>query len=251
MLFFILSKSLDIVIAPYTWAMLLLLWALFQFRKKRYKQGQRAILYAFTVIFASSTGCTASLLTHNLESQAKYTVKENVTYDAVILLGGLMEARSNPPSYNDAVERLLVTYDVLRTNQAKFAIISSGIDGRGEPEASLLARQLRSWGIDESRLIVEDKSVNTHKNALYSKRIIEERKFQHVMLITSAMHMKRAEGCFRAVGLEPALLPVDFRTAGRFYQAGLFPRARPLSDTTDAIREMVGWYAYRAVGWAK
>ncbi len=251
MLFFVLSKSLDVMIAPYTWVMLLLLWALLQFRKRKRKRGQRAILYAFTVIYACSTGCTASLLTHSLEAQAKFTVRENVTYDAVILLGGLMEARSNPPSYNDAVERLLVTYDVLRTNQAKFAIISSGIDGRGESESALLARQLRSWGIDESRLILEDQSVNTHKNALYSKGIVRARNFQNVILITSAMHMKRAAGCFRAVGMEPALLPVDYRTAGRFYQAGLFPRARALSDTTDAIRETVGWYAYRAVGWAK
>lgn len=254
MLFFFLSKTLDVLVAPYTWVMLLLLWALAQLRRRprtpmRIRRARRAILYAFAVIYVSSTGCTASLLTGSLEGQAHRTVRENVTYDAVVLLGGLMEGRSNPPSYNDAVERLLVTYDVLRMNRAKFAIISSGIDGRGESEAALLARQLRAWGIDGSRLLLEEEAINTHKNALYSKRIIDQRKFQTVLLVTSAMHMQRAAGSFRAVGLNPDLLPVDFRAAGRFYNAGPLPRARSLSDTTDAIREAFGWLVYWAVGW--
>lgn len=255
MLFYVLSKSLDVLVAPYAWAIMLLVWALFQFRQRQRKRARRAVVYALVLIGVSSAGCTASLLTGNLEAQAfcsvNGSVNESVTYDAVILLGGLMDARSNPPSYNDAVERLLVTYDVLRANRAKFAILSSGSDCRGESEAALLGRQLRAWGIDGSRLILEEKSVNTRKNALYSKSIIDAHKFQNVMLITSAMHMKRAAGCFRAVGLTPALLPVDYRAARRFYEAGLFPRARALSDTTDAIRETAGWYVYRGLGWAQ
>jgi uncharacterized SAM-binding protein YcdF (DUF218 family) len=249
MLFFFLSKTLDVLVAPYTWVILLLVWAVVQLRRRRRKQGQRAILCALVVIYASSTGCTASLLTGSLEAQAHRTAREGVTYDAVVLLGGLMEGRSSPPSYNDAVERLLVTYDVLRTNRARFAIISSGIDGRGESEAALLARQLRAWGIDGSRLLLEEEAVNTHKNALYSKRIIDQRGFQSLLLVTSAMHMKRAAGSFRAVGLHPDLLPVDFRAARRFYGSGPLPRARSLSDTTDAIREACGWLVYWAAGW--
>jgi uncharacterized SAM-binding protein YcdF (DUF218 family) len=229
--------------------MLLLVWALFQLRRRRNKRVRRAILCALTVIYASSTGCTASLLTGSLEAQAQRTVREDVTYDAVVLLGGLMDGRSSPPSYNDAVERLLTTYDLLRTNRARFAIISSGIDGRGESEAAVLGRQLRAWGIDGSRLLLEEEAVNTRKNALYSKRIIEERGFKTVLLVTSAMHMRRAAGSFRAVQVHPDLLPVDFRASARFYNAGPLPRARALSDTTDALREGFGWLVYRAVGW--
>ena len=70
--------------------------------------------------------------------------------------------------------------------------------------------------------------------------------------MTSAFHMDRAAGCFRAEGMTFDTLPVDYRTydPARFSGSWL-PRADRLADSTAALREYVGRIVYRAEGYAK
>src|SRR5689334_24745199 len=109
---------------------------------------------------------------------AQRTDSPRMTYDVVILLGGMVEEApmqlSGMPSYNEHSERLLTTFDVLRSGHAKQAIISGGPwnSSTSVVEARVLAAQLKNWGVEPDRLLVEDKSRNTRENALFSKQII-------------------------------------------------------------------------------
>jgi uncharacterized SAM-binding protein YcdF (DUF218 family) len=108
--------------------------------------------------------------------------------------------------------------------------------------------QLVSWGIDESRLVVEPKAMNTRQNALFTREIVEQRGYRSLLLITSAFHMLRARECFHAVGLEVDTLPTDFRSRPKL---ALMPRATHLGNSELAIREMLGRVVYRTVGYAE
>ena len=132
-------------------------------------------------------------------------------------------------------------------------LLSGGYDAPrpGEsPEADLLAAKLVRWGIPASQVVVEAASRNTRENAIESSRIAAARGWRTVLLVTSAAHMPRAMGCFRAVGLEPDALPVD-RVAGDGRGEEWLPRATALSMSTDALRELAGRAVYRAVGYAR
>jgi uncharacterized SAM-binding protein YcdF (DUF218 family) len=245
------SKLLDVLVEPLAWA--LLLGAAAVLGRRRWPG-----VAALALLWAFSTEALSEAVARYADGGARDTSRAGVTYDAVVLLGGIgdVEVVGGAPrlELNQAADRVLGAFEVLRAGRARHAILTAGeLRGGGGPtEAELTARLLASWGIDPARLIVERKARNTRENALESARIVRERGFTTLLLVTSAAHMPRALGCFRAVGLEPDALPVDRRAgAGALRPSRLLPRAGALDRSADALRELAGRVVYRAVGYAR
>ncbi len=256
-MFFVLSKLLDVLLSPLAWALALCLWAI---PRKTPRRGQRwAAPAAALVLYVFSIEPTANALSRALETEVTSSAKADVTYDAVVLLGGLVDDRATatfgPPQYNEDVERMLVTFDLLRGGRARTAIVSSGAydASRAEVvEARVIAKQLEDWGVAHDRVIVEDQAKNTRENAVFVAKLARERGMGRLLVVTSAMHMPRALDCFRAVGLEVDALPVDFRSfdSGRFSTSWL-PRAGFLAQSSAVLRERFGRWIYRLRGYGK
>jgi uncharacterized SAM-binding protein YcdF (DUF218 family) len=114
-------------------------------------------------------------------------------------------------------------------------------DGDG---ALLLARH----GL-EGRVLLEDKARTTRENALYARDLADPKPGARWLLVTSAGHMPRSVGVFRAVGWEVTPWPVDYRTRGGS-ELGLKLRvADRLYELDEAAYEWLGLAYYRAVGW--
>lgn len=256
-MFVFLSKVLDLLLAPLTWALLLGLggWVL---RRGRARLAAWMRGLGLLVLYAFSTEPMANLLQRQVEAGAVSTYRPDVTYDAVIVLGGAVDAdateRSGLPEYNPAAERILRGFELLRDGHARQVLLSAGtLDTRPGAlvEADVLARQLRLWGIAPERIVLEGRSRNTRENAVESERIIREKGWKRLVLITSAAHMPRALGTFEAVGLKPDTLVVDVRAHDWHVRAAWWqPRASNLSAGTDALRELFGRLVYRLRGWA-
>ncbi|MFL5354569.1 YdcF family protein [Archangium sp.] len=256
-MFVFLSKLLDLLLAPLSWALLLGLGGLL-LRRGRARLAAWMQVLGLLVLYAFSTEPMANLLQRQVERGAVSTYRPDVTYDAVIVLGGAVDAdateRSGLPEYNPAVERILRGFELLRDGHARQALLSAGtLDTRPGAlvEADVLARQLRLWGIPPERIVLEGQSRNTRENAVESERIIREKGWKRLVLITSAAHMPRALGTFEAVGLKPDTLVVDVRAHDWHVRAAWWqPRASNLSAGTDALRELFGRFVYRMRGWA-
>jgi uncharacterized SAM-binding protein YcdF (DUF218 family) len=253
--FFFLSKTLDALLSPLTWAALLV--AVGISRGSLARRDRWLIASGLGVLVLFSFEPFENALLDALERSAPNTYRADVTYDAVILLGGAVERSSRPgrPSYNDSVERLLATYDLLRSDRARLAIVSGGAvdSATHDPvEAVVLGGQLVDWGVAPERVIIEPRARNTHENAVESQRIARERGFSRLLVVTSAFHMPRALACFRAVGLPVDALPVDYRAydAKRFSGSWL-PRANYLERSTMVLREWFGRGIYRLRGYAR
>jgi uncharacterized SAM-binding protein YcdF (DUF218 family) len=213
---------------------------------------------AILVLAVFSSPPIANRLARAMELPAEESYRPDTTYDVVVLLGGTIEANMTghedprvTRSYNGNVERLLATYDLLRRGQAKNAILSGGITESGAIEGQVLADQLADWGIDRGRLLVEGESLNTRDNATGSAAILHAHGFHTVLVVTSAMHVPRAHGCFRAVGIDVDMLPVDYRSYDPAVgKRGALPRAFALEESTAMIREAVGRVVYRLRGYS-
>lgn len=253
-MFFVLSKTLDLLLDPLTWVLLCLGLTLGAFWRGWRRVMAGALSAATLVLVTFSLPAVGNRLWHGLEADALDTSRPGVTYDAVVLLGGAVTAAgatADQVAWGDNVDRLTVTYELLRTGRARFAIVSGGHFSDALPtEAEYLSRQLLAWGIEPERVIVEPTALNTRENASASKAIIDARGFRQVLVVTSAFHMTRALACFRAVGLEPDALPVDYRMRDPATSAWL-PRTRFLHESTEALREYSGRFVYRLTGRAK
>ena len=256
-MFFFLSKTLDLFLAPLTWALLLALAGLVALWRKRPRLGAALVGAGVLCLYAFSIEPVSNAIERAVESSAVKTVREGVTYDAAILLGGMVDvdasASSTARCYDDNVERLLAVFDLLRSGRARSAVISGGThEPAGVPvvEATLLARQLEDWGISPARIVVDDRAINTRENALNVADIARVRGWKELVMVTSAYHVRRALGCFAAVGLAVDVLPVDFRAYDPALRSGSWlPRAATLFETTSALREWFGRGVYAAKGW--
>lgn len=76
-------------------------------------------------------------------------------------------------------------------------VIVSGGQGPGEdiPEAEAMSRYLVNQGIDQTRIIQENRSTSTFENLTFSKDILQSKGVNHasIIIVTSNYHLYRAE----------------------------------------------------------
>lgn len=253
--FVTLSKILDWFLAPLSWALLLLLVAALVRARPRLRAALAALAVAVLVVFSSEK--VANRLIRLVEAGAPATYRADVVYDAVVVLGGMVDpdasAASGEIEVDDHVDRLLRAWELLRAGRAHAVLLSGGLleplPG-GVPEADQLAALLSRWGVPAAQIVAESASRNTRENAIESARVAAGRGWKRLLLVTSAAHMPRALGCFRAVGLEPDTLPVDHHAKAPGRGAWL-PRAPALDGSTWALRELAGRLVYRLAGYTR
>lgn len=256
-MFFLLSKTLDLALDPLWWVLATLVPGLVLLAR-----GTRRTLalglcgVAIAVLTIGATPALVDRLWHGLEDDAVPSVRPDVTYDAVVLLGGMVNplgSTKDDPAWNDNIERLITTWRLLSTNRARSVIVTGGSLGNAAlgSEAELLAAQLEAWGIAHDRIVVESKALNTRENASFTRELAATHGFKTLLLVTSAYHVPRAVGCFRAAGLEVDVLPVDYRVRDPARDAHVVPRIGYLGDLGQYVRERVGTLVYRVMGYVK
>ncbi|MBR1739936.1 MAG: YdcF family protein [Ruminococcus sp.] len=132
--------------------------------------------------------------------------------------------------------RLDTAYKVLCDHPETVCIVSGG-KGSGESisEAEAMKRYLVDKGIDESRIIMEDRSVSTYENLKFSLKIMEERGLgKDLTIVTDGFHQYRAHMIAKELG------------AGEVtsYSAYTLPRFLP----TYWVREWIGITHYFLLG---
>src|SRR5206468_7108626 len=105
-------------------------------------------------------------------------------------------------------------------------------------EADYAASVFESLGIAQRRLTMERRSRNTMENAEFSKALAAPKPGERWLLVTSAYHMPRAIGVFRAAGFEVEACPADWRTgSGLTLVAPSIFASEGLGNADVAVRE--------------
>jgi uncharacterized SAM-binding protein YcdF (DUF218 family) len=120
--------------------------------------------------------------------------------------------------------------------------------GRGTASKNLIER-LTDFGVDPSRIRIESRSRTTFEDALYVAALLKPKPSERWLLVTAAMHMPRAVGCFRAARFQVEAYPVEFTTRGRSSPFPPFATgSSALIQLDRAAKEWIGLIAYRLMG---
>lgn len=153
---------------------------------------------------------------------------------------------------NETGERLVALGDLARRYpNARLVYAGGGSEFTPDttPEATLVENTIAELGIAAGRVVYERRSLNTQQNALFAKELAAPKSGERWLLVTSAFHMPRAMGVFRAAGFDVTPYPVDYRTAGA--KSLLRPFAfvsEGLRRTDVATKEWIGLGVYYVSG---
>jgi len=152
------------------------------------------------------------------------------------------------PSYL-AASRLRYAAGLYRQSGLPILVSGGRVAGEREPEAAIMARSLQGDYVANVRW-QEGGSRTTWENARLSAAMLKPQGIDRIVLVTSAVHMRRAQGVFEHFGFTVLAAPTDFADFGRFPLAmQLVPNAQALLYSRMALHEYVGlgWYAVKAL----
>jgi uncharacterized SAM-binding protein YcdF (DUF218 family) len=91
---------------------------------------------------------------------------------------------------------------------------------------------------------IEDQSINTQENAVFSARILKQAGIKHVLLVTDAMHMRRARIAFEQAGIQVTPAPTQFFSHSELHFFAFLPSAEGMRRSQYAVYEWLGlaWY---------
>jgi uncharacterized SAM-binding protein YcdF (DUF218 family) len=171
--------------------------------------------------------------------------------DGIVVLGGGIDLRVSKrrgmATFRNTDERFISLIELARRYPEARVVFSGGhgwFRDSDFSEAKVIRGFLRNHGIDETRVVFEDRARNTYENALLAKRLAAPKPGQRWLLVTSAAHMPRAVGAFRQVGWPVLPYPVDYRTTGEFDLLLSPDAAQRWLEFDNAISGWIGLVAY-------
>ena len=118
-----------------------------------------------------------------------------------------------------------------------------------EPYAVTMKTFLLRAGVPDSLIWTEERALSTAENSLYSARILREKGIRKIVLITDALHMRRAEKCFVKQGIAVVAAPCGFRPVYSLDLNDFLPSGRAIAWNQELLHEWIGlaWYRLRGV----
>ena len=209
------------------------------------------------VLWVPSTPVVSNELRGRLEARHPPTPVEALpSAEAIVVLGGAVSAPRPPrlhPDLNDAADRVWHAARLYRAGKAPLVVASGGTQpwqNQRFREAPAMQALLKDWGVPQDSVLLESRSANTYENATRTAEILRRRQIDCVLLVTSALHMRRALATFRSAEIPAIPAPTDVQvTEHRRTVLHVLPDAGALAGSTAAIREYVGYLVYWWRGW--
>lgn len=179
--------------------------------------------------------------------------------DGIIILGGAIDSEvsvaRNTLEMNSAAERITTMLELARRFPRARIVFTGGsanLIERPVPEAPIAGELLARFGIAPERVLLESGSRTTAENATFTRDLVSPKPGERWLLVTSAFHMPRSVGVFRAAGFDVEAYPVDWRTRGWVDAATPFDALSVgLNRTDTAIHEWTGLAMYWLTGRSK
>jgi uncharacterized SAM-binding protein YcdF (DUF218 family) len=254
-MFFILSKILAFLIAPYTWLFFGLLFLV----KKLWHTPYKKIILGFTIfIYVISNSFLVDEIVRAWEYCDDDIYIKDTRYDLAIVLGGMgrIDERQAKFDFGYSGDRLFQTLDLYYKKRVSKLLITGGSGSISKPnhrEAIYVKKYLENISIPDSNIIIENNSKNTYENAIYTKHILDSMHFKgSILLVTSSFHMKRSLAVFEKAGFKNITPYVTNKITGtrKFeFDYCFIPNIDAILNLNLISHEMFGYITYKAKGY--
>jgi uncharacterized SAM-binding protein YcdF (DUF218 family) len=217
------------------------------------------IWLGFFVLWLSSTPLIGDFLFRNAEAWAERTLAiEALQADAIVVLSGGRVLAPGVAAVSEwgSADRFFGGVELFQAGKAPLLVFTGGglpWESAVKSEGELLIEYALALGVPTKSMFTTGAVVNTEAEAEAVADLLLRRSLAatgqarpHVLLVTSAFHMPRAQQLFEREGLRVTPFPVDFQVPVRTGVGVLdfVPSAVAVGHTEMAWREMYGRLYY-------
>lgn len=201
---------------------------------------------AFGLAFFLCTGVGSWLLVHPLESLEQPLTRVPDDAQAIVVLSA-GRIKHNPEYANlampdfIALERMVYAASLARNTHLPILVTGGRLSTSADDEALALGMRrvfAASFGLPVRW--VEAASRTTAENASLSAPLLQRDGVSRIVLVTDAMHMRRARRQFERAGLKVIPAPTFFNESGRLGWSDLLPTMENFRRSYYAIYEWLG-----------
>ncbi|MGE3387066.1 MAG: YdcF family protein [Bdellovibrionales bacterium] len=212
------------------------------------KLGLVGLSLSLALLLGVGQGWIPALVLSNLQSSPPLATPSWKSKNVIVLLGigtvkwpGTDVLRTHSLGFSRVFEAARLWQDCKKLKGECF-ILSTGGDPRkyGTSEAEVLKLELTQLGVSAESILVESKSNNTFQNAQFSSEIIQNEKFDQIILVTSGTHLRRGLLYFSHFGVIAVGAPSDYLSA----ISAVLPLAHNFAMLDIAIHEYIGLIRY-------
>lgn len=234
-------------------------FALLWFRRRDQRRWLLLVVVPWLLLVVVSLPIVAYVLLGTLEWD--YPPRTDWPADAraiVVLSAGSVPPDSVRPRAmltSDSLYRCMHAADVYRHYKPSGAVPVIASGGKVEAEipgpglSELMRDFLLDLGVDAKDIVIENRSRTTHENAVETARLLRERGIGEVILVTDAVHMRRAGLCFREAGIDvvPSACCHGATDLVAPYYRYVIPNVGTVIDCDRVVHEWLGvaWYRLR------
>ena len=157
--------------------------------------------------------------------ERQYSVPEAMPedIDGIIVLGGsfnsYLSEKTGRIAVNSNISRI-VDFMALSKQYPNAKKVFSGGSGNilrpNRKEADDAKDFINMMGFDGDGFIYERESKNTYENAFFSKKLLQPKKGEQWIVITSSFHMPRTMAVFKQLDWEVIPYPTGMKTTGKY-----------------------------------
>ncbi|MEL7655793.1 MAG: YdcF family protein [Bacillota bacterium] len=148
--------------------------------------------------------------------------------DAAVILGNKVELDGTPSArLQGRLERAIQLYE---KGYFDYIIVSGGLGKEGFSEAIIMKEYLLEKGIPGDNILVDEEGNDSYMTAKNTKRIMDQRGFHTVTVISQFYHISRTRLAFNKVGLDDV-----YSAHSTSYE---------VRDIYSLIREFPAYYKY-------
>ena len=241
---FVLKKALGLAFMPLTVCLLLFALGLAYTLLRRPREALAPFVIGGVLLYAISLNTVSTFLIRPLERaypaldlSSRELAGKPVKW-VVVLGSGHWTDPSLPPGARldeDALYRLAEGIRVAGRFPDAVLVLSGGKYRDTQSNAQALAAAAVDLGFDPGRIVLSDKALDTHDEAVLVKKMIGADAF---VLVTTASHMLRAVKLFEREGLAPIPAPACYRDKGE--PEYFLPFADNIKTCHLAVHEYLG-----------
>jgi uncharacterized SAM-binding protein YcdF (DUF218 family) len=253
-MFFILSKTVALLLLPSNILILCGLAGVVFLMTRWRRLGVWLVAASLVVMALVSFLPVGAFLLSTLESRFPPWQGKDAP-DGIIVLGGAIDpvassVHGSTMVTSDAGRLLAMATLARRYPQARIVYTAgdASILGGSLAEAPFVTPLLDNLGLPRERVMIEPKARNTYENAVFVKALVQPKSGERWLLVTSAYHMPRSVGSFRAAGFPVEAYPANWRVLPGLRNGFSRQLSTGLAILDLATHEWFGLIVYRLTG---